>query len=252
MVNRSKHTKAVGTRERVIGWLLEHGDLIDEHGMASVVLARSVGYPGSSVAFAQLLSAMERCGLIRREVRGRRTYRVDLTDEGRTRASQPSARKKAEPAQRGTQLQTGVRLQQDRSQTVGSLGNHLSSADIDYDLLVHKLLVQIASQLTTESLFARSNHADPGSHDDIGPTVQALLDELAESRAARTALQAENDHLRQELERINLKLENVQRRVHPRAQRSALADDVDEDEIQLLQRLLSEHPLQRGRADRSA
>ena len=46
--------------------------------MASTRLAEAVGYPGSSVAFAQLLSGMERDGLISREVRGKRTYRITL------------------------------------------------------------------------------------------------------------------------------------------------------------------------------
>ena len=46
--------------------------------MASTQLAAAVGYPGSSVAFAQLLSGMERSGLIEREVRGKRTYRISL------------------------------------------------------------------------------------------------------------------------------------------------------------------------------
>ena len=47
--------------------------------MASTRLAEAVGYPGSSVAFAQLLSGMERDGLINREVRGKRTYRITLS-----------------------------------------------------------------------------------------------------------------------------------------------------------------------------
>jgi hypothetical protein len=47
--------------------------------MASTRLAEAVGYPGSSVAFAQLLSGMERDGLISREVRGKRTYRIALS-----------------------------------------------------------------------------------------------------------------------------------------------------------------------------
>lgn len=47
--------------------------------MASTRLAEAVGYPGSSVAFAQLLSGMERDGLISREVRGKRTYRITLS-----------------------------------------------------------------------------------------------------------------------------------------------------------------------------
>jgi hypothetical protein len=57
--------------------------------MASTRLAEAVGYPGSSVAFAQLLSGMERDGLINREVRGKRTYRITLS-------AQPAARLAAE------------------------------------------------------------------------------------------------------------------------------------------------------------
>ena len=55
------------------------GEIRDEAGMASTVLAAEVGYPGSSIAFAQLLSGMERSGLIEREVRGKRTYRITLS-----------------------------------------------------------------------------------------------------------------------------------------------------------------------------
>ena len=58
--------------------------------MASTRLSEAVGYPGSSVAFAQLLSGMERDGLINREVRGKRTYRITLS-------AQPAARLGSEP-----------------------------------------------------------------------------------------------------------------------------------------------------------
>ena len=70
--------RAVGTRERIMAYLAEAGELYDANGMASTQLAAAVGYPGSSVAFAQLLSGMERSGLIAREVRGKRTYRIGL------------------------------------------------------------------------------------------------------------------------------------------------------------------------------
>ena len=52
------------------------GEVSDHTGRASTLLAATVGYPGSSVAFAQLLSGMERAGLIEREIRGKRTYRI--------------------------------------------------------------------------------------------------------------------------------------------------------------------------------
>jgi hypothetical protein len=71
--------RAVGTRDRIIAHLALVAEVADGTGMASTRLAEAVGYPGSSVAFAQLLSGMERDGLISREVRGKRTYRITLS-----------------------------------------------------------------------------------------------------------------------------------------------------------------------------
>ena len=69
---------AVGTREHIIAYLADNTELFDPGGMASTRRAAAVGYPGSSVAFAQLLSGMERSGLTERDVRGKRTYRIGL------------------------------------------------------------------------------------------------------------------------------------------------------------------------------
>src|ERR1700684_871041 len=76
--NKTARKRAVGTREHILAYLAEVAELFDQNGMASTQLAAAVGYPGSSVAFAQLLSGMERAGLIEREVRGKRTYRIRL------------------------------------------------------------------------------------------------------------------------------------------------------------------------------
>lgn len=78
--NRVVRKRATGTREQVVAYLTETRELFDKDGMASTRLAAAVGYPGSSVAFAQLLSGMERSGVIKREVRGKRTYRITLGD----------------------------------------------------------------------------------------------------------------------------------------------------------------------------
>src|SRR6202158_2802363 len=75
---RPARKRAVGTREHIVAYLTKVNELFDANGMASTQLAAAVGYPGSSVAFAQLLSGMERSGLIEREVRGKRTYRITL------------------------------------------------------------------------------------------------------------------------------------------------------------------------------
>jgi hypothetical protein len=82
--------RAVGTRDRIIAHLALVAEVADGAGMASTRLAEAVGYPGSSVAFAQLLSGMERDGLINREVRGKRTYRITLS-------ASPAARLATEP-----------------------------------------------------------------------------------------------------------------------------------------------------------
>jgi hypothetical protein len=81
--NPGRRTRALGTRDRVLAYLAD-GDISDPKGMASTVLAEAVAYPGSSAAFAQLLSGMERSGLIEREIRGKRTYRIAATAAGRS------------------------------------------------------------------------------------------------------------------------------------------------------------------------
>jgi hypothetical protein len=101
-------------RDRVISHLKAVGEVRDPGGLASTALAEAVSYPGSSVAFAQLLSAMERSGLIEREIRGRRTYRIRLADAATARARDP------EP---------------------GDVG-------LDYDKLARRLLIELVRRLT--------------------------------------------------------------------------------------------------------
>jgi hypothetical protein len=84
--------RAVGTRDRIIAHLALVAEVADGAGMASTRLAEAVGYPGSSVAFAQLLSGMERDGLINREVRGKRTYRITLSAPPAARLAADSVR----------------------------------------------------------------------------------------------------------------------------------------------------------------
>jgi hypothetical protein len=93
--------------------------------MASTRLAEAVGYPGSSVAFAQLLSGMERDGLISREVRGKRTYRITLSAPPRLTA---------EPARaEGT--------------TVPPAPVAFPAA-VDYDQLADRVIVRLLRRLT--------------------------------------------------------------------------------------------------------
>lgn len=65
-------------RNRIRTLLATKGDVEDRSGYATAALKDAVGYTGSSVAFIQLLAAMEADQEISREIRGRRTYRVSL------------------------------------------------------------------------------------------------------------------------------------------------------------------------------
>jgi len=138
----------VGTRERIIAYLTETGELFDKNGMASTQLAAAVGYPGSSVAFAQLLSGMERSGLIEREVRGKRTYRIGLGQ-----AASAAARNGTGEASR-----------------VGGVGE-VATPGFDYDELARRLLVQVVRQLAA---------AEPDGADVADPSAQEAARELAE------------------------------------------------------------------------
>jgi hypothetical protein len=105
--------------------------------MASTRLAAAVGYPGSSVAFAQLLSGMERSGVIKREVRGKRTYRITLGDvEG------------FGPTPRSGAAGSGAA----GAGTAGSAGpGPADGQEFDYDELARRLLVHVVRALATES-----------------------------------------------------------------------------------------------------
>ena len=123
----------MGTREHIIAYLTEVNELFEANGMASTQLAAAVGYPGSSVAFAQLLSGMERSGLIEREVRGKRTYRISL---GPAHAI-GSGRAAGIPE---VAMAVGVA-------GAGEVGSSIGAAGFDYDELARRLLVQVVRRL---------------------------------------------------------------------------------------------------------
>jgi hypothetical protein len=201
--------RAVGTREHIIAYLAQVNELFDTNGMASTQLAAAVGYPGSSVAFAQLLSGMERSGLIKREVRGKRTYRISA-------GSGPSLA----PGSLGPLGALGP---------VGSLGVGASAgalaadgaggaggAGFDYDELARRLLVQLVRRLAA---------ADQGA----GPSDPSAL------RATVSALEEENLMLREQLGAAQRSLALARERLR----KLPITTDLDNNEVVLLQRLLS-------------
>jgi len=232
--------RAVGTREHIIAYLTEVNELYDANGMASTQLAAAVGYPGSSVAFAQLLSGMERSGLIEREVRGKRTYRISLGPvhalgtAGPFRASGTSGVSGAVGVSRviGAAGVAGAAAASGVSGGTG-IGTGIGASGFDYDELARRLLVQVVRRLA-----ATEPEASPPERSDraaLQETVSGLEYELATAWTKHGKLAEENVRLREQLRAAQRSLALAAERVR----RLPASSDLDSSEVVLLQRLLT-------------
>ena len=232
----------MGTREHIIAYLTGVNELFDANGMASTQLAAAVGYPGSSVAFAQLLSGMERSGLIEREVRGKRTYRISLGPAHAIGAG-GAARASGMPE---VAMAGGIGAE---------VGHGAGAAAFDYDELARRLLIQVVRRLAaaepqashpdrlgTDQLAPDQLDADQLTPDPLGPdqvalqeTVTGLEYELATAWSKHGKLAEENVRLRERLRAAQRSLELAAERVR----RLPVSSDLDRSEVVLLQRLLA-------------
>ena len=235
----------MGTRERIIAYLAETGELFDANGMASTHLAAAVGYPGSSVAFAQLLSGMERSGLIEREVRGKRTYRIAL---GPARAASPGGAARAT----GRTAPVGAMAGASAGPSAGAGG---AAGGFDYDELARRLLVQVVRRLAATDGGAsglKGSAAAAGQPTASDPsvlqeTVSSLKYELATAWTKHGKLAEENVRLREQLKAAQRSLAMAAEQ----ARRLPTGTDLNSSEVMLLQRLLTSEPAADG-ADESA
>ena len=210
--------RAVGTRKHIVAYLAEVHELFDAHGMASTQLAAAVGYPGSSVAFAQLLSGMERSGLIQRDVRGKRTYRISLGAADLEDADLGDAENAAAGAAGGT-----------------GLGGAAGTTGFDYDELARRLLVQLVRRLAAAEPDGTTQpeafEPDPSV---LRATVTGLEYELASAWAKQGELAEENVRLREELKAAQRSLALAAERMG----KMPITADLDSNEVVVLQRLL--------------
>ena len=259
-----RRTRALGTRDRVLSYLAD-GEISDPKGMASTVLAQAVGYPGSSAAFAQLLSGMERSGLIEREIRGKRTYRITATaagsrpGEGHAPGSGPG--QGHAPGSGDQQASAGD------SDRAGDLVRPAGdTADFDYDELARRLLVQVVRRLAVSpgddrtgpgtggsrevpglagTGLAATGPAGPGPEAGLQQTVAGLEQKLASVRSRQRRLTEENARLREQLQAAQQSLAEAEER----ASAARVTGQLGRPELQLLERLLSATRDQPGRQE---
>jgi hypothetical protein len=194
--------------------------------MASTQLAAAVGYPGSSVAFAQLLSGMERSGLIAREVRGKRTYRIGL---GPARTTGPGTNARA-PGLAGTPAGSSARPGDARM------------AGFDYDELARRLLVQVVRRLAATEPEEDPPEASPAPDEPPPPdqlalqeTVNGLEYELATAWTKHGKLAEENVRLREQLRVAQRSLAQAAEQVRS----LPTGTNLNSREVVVLQRLLT-------------
>lgn len=211
--------RAVGTRDRIIEHLAAVAEIADPTGMASARLADAVGYPGSSVAFAQLLSGMERDGLIAREVRGKRTYRITLSGRAVLSGGAPpaSAAPGAEVRPAGADAQADAAAAMDAGPASGAA----AATGFDYDELARRLLIQVIRRLA----------ATPT---DLEQTVAGLERELVTAQDRHGTLTAENVRLREQLRETQRDLDLLRQR----SPGLEITDELDQSEVVVLDRLL--------------
>lgn len=240
--------RAVGTRDRVMSHLMAVGDVRDDNGMASTVLAEAVEYPGSSVAFAQLLSGMERSGLIERQVRGRRTYRIapaGIAAGGSAAPARAASRRRTATAPAGSEEsgsapaagRAGDGIPATDEGVQGLVVAAKGAEDFDYDELARRLLVQVVRRLAASPATASSG-AEPATTADGQPqkdTLASLEQKLVSAKSRQRRLSAENTKLREQLREAQHSLALA----HERSSRAGITDQLDSAEVVLLERLLS-------------
>ena len=64
-------------RSRIRQFLADAGPVVDPSGYATSVLREAIAYEGSSVAFIQLIAAMDHDGELKREIVGKRTFQIE-------------------------------------------------------------------------------------------------------------------------------------------------------------------------------
>jgi hypothetical protein len=219
--------RAVGTRDRIINHLAAVAEIADTTGMASTRLAEAVAYPGSSVAFAQLLSGMERDGLISREVRGKRTYRITLAAKAAARLAGAGADAIRGAASVASGIHSDAVTAAAIAATSADAAMTVTAGGLDYDELARRLLIQVIRRLA----------ATPS---ELEQTVAGLERELATAWTRQGTLSAENVRLREQL----LKTQHDLDLARQRNRRMAITDELDSAEVVVLERLLT--PEQNG------
>jgi hypothetical protein len=209
-------------RQRIADYLANNGSIQDRSGRASGLLKEAIDYQGGDAGFHQLISSMEKAGELRREIRGRRTYRISAVS-----GSKPTTTHAAPTSNSGT-------------------------SELDYEELAATLLARVAQVLSSSQ-----GSADPASWarrriEQLETRVDELQRELARARAEAKMNADERDELRGRLDAASHNLELLAERVDTNRNRPArAAERLGSDEQALLYELRGNRGGSGNRPDRA-
>jgi hypothetical protein len=206
-------------RSRISDHLHSNGPITDRSGRATAILKQAVGYTGGDAGFSRVVGLMEEAGELSREIRGKRTYRIEAL--GERPASLPAATTSAAVAS-GT--------------TSGGAGGEL-----DFDELAATLLARVVHVLSAAEGSEGQGDAAGWARrriDLLEAKVAGLERDLARARAETQAMTAERDALAAQLEAASHNLELLTERLNePKRPANRAADRLDSEEQALLYRL---------------
>lgn len=208
------------SRAEIALWLKNHGGEV--HDPTGLIVGRMRTELGKGRAISQLLADMEADGMLRREVRGRRTLSIKLLDDWGL-ADDLSAQPVYRPPS------SAVHQQVD--------GEH---GDLDYDELAQRLLTLVLTQSRT----AASSGADTNR---LKQQVADLKQQLAEARDALILARESEAEQRRQAESMRKSLADFQARIDKPAPKggTTLREALKPADRKLLDRLMREVPTNR-------
>jgi hypothetical protein len=211
-------------RNRIIEYLTEHGSVADSSGKATSVLKQAISYEGTDAGFTQVVAAMAKAGLLDRDIRGKRTYRISHSAGANgahgVAANGAHGANGAAPRRAATDADTA------------------ESGSMDYDELAAALLARVARVAASPTESADSTTWARRRLEQLEARNATLQREVARANAETATVEAERDSLRAQLEAAQHNLELLTDRIkEPPRHQGRAADRLGPDEQTLLHQL---------------
>ena len=209
-------------RNRIVAYLAEHGAVEDSGGKATSVLKKAIAYEGTDAGFTQVVAAMAKAGLLARQIKGKRTYRISNSGKGGVPA------------------------------TISTMTS-ASEGPLDYEELAAALLAQVTRLASTPTDASESSSWARRRLEQLEARNASLQRDVARANAEAESVAAERDILKNQLEAAehNLSLLTDRLQEPRRPQPGRAAERLGPDEQTLLDQLRHRRPQRATTSERA-